>query len=286
MNVRTAAMSSVNVPPPASHRPNLMRRLVLLMLLVSAAALGVSILIRELPYFTVPIWREAFGAVALGLVAGLGARMTLRRRHGFVQLIAAVAALILGLSLLGYFTGWRSGLGPLHFGRSEVDWYDLARLVLGSLAAGLALAVGRRRVPRIVHPPAVTPPRQAVRSGLRWRPAGRALKGLLSRWTGAHPRPLRVNGRSGRTAGSSGAPRSGVALRPGATPKAPVKPKRRGLIRRRPRVRLALVEEHRCPYCLDLVRRSDPRGVRECEVCHTMHHADCWAITGTCQVPH
>jgi hypothetical protein len=47
-----------------------------------------------------------------------------------------------------------------------------------------------------------------------------------------------------------------------------------------------VVEEHRCPYCLDAVARTDPRGVKECEVCHTLHHADCWAITGICQVPH
>jgi hypothetical protein len=26
--------------------------------------------------------------------------------------------------------------------------------------------------------------------------------------------------------------------------------------------------------------------VVECEICHTLHHADCWAITGACQVPH
>jgi len=24
----------------------------------------------------------------------------------------------------------------------------------------------------------------------------------------------------------------------------------------------------------------------ECPICHTMHHKDCWDITGTCQVPH
>jgi hypothetical protein len=26
--------------------------------------------------------------------------------------------------------------------------------------------------------------------------------------------------------------------------------------------------------------------VKKCEVCNTLHHADCWAITGMCQVPH
>jgi hypothetical protein len=44
--------------------------------------------------------------------------------------------------------------------------------------------------------------------------------------------------------------------------------------------------EHRCPYCLDLVEEHDPRGVKICPICHTYHHADCWAITGVCQVPH
>lgn len=44
--------------------------------------------------------------------------------------------------------------------------------------------------------------------------------------------------------------------------------------------------EDRCPYCFDIVKRNDPRGVKVCEVCGTPHHADCWAVTGKCQVPH
>jgi ribosomal protein L37AE/L43A len=51
-------------------------------------------------------------------------------------------------------------------------------------------------------------------------------------------------------------------------------------------VRLIGKEEHRCPYCLEEVLPRDPRGVRVCPICHTHHHADCWAVTGTCQVPH
>jgi hypothetical protein len=71
--------------------------------------------------------------------------------------------------------------------------------------------------------------------------------------------------------------------------KQPARPKpgrSRGGFRRKPQVQLAVIEDHRCPYCLDPVLRTDPRGVKECEVCHTLHHADCWAITGVCQVPH
>jgi len=59
-----------------------------------------------------------------------------------------------------------------------------------------------------------------------------------------------------------------------------------GILRSKPHVRLAPHEQHRCPYCLEEVRRHDPRGSIECPVCHTFHHKDCWDITGTCQVPH
>jgi hypothetical protein len=65
-----------------------------------------------------------------------------------------------------------------------------------------------------------------------------------------------------------------------------IRPKKKRLSRRKPKIQFALVEEHRCPYCLDAVSRNDPRGVKECDVCHTLHHADCWSITGVCQVPH
>ena len=41
-----------------------------------------------------------------------------------------------------------------------------------------------------------------------------------------------------------------------------------------------------CPYCLEQVLPNDPRGVVTCEICGTPHHADCWAITGKCEVPH
>lgn len=51
-------------------------------------------------------------------------------------------------------------------------------------------------------------------------------------------------------------------------------------------VKLVGVEEHRCPYCLELVEEGDGRGVVVCPICHTYHHADCWEVTGTCQVPH
>ena len=44
--------------------------------------------------------------------------------------------------------------------------------------------------------------------------------------------------------------------------------------------------QHSCPYCLEEIIKNDPRGVRVCPDCKTKHHADCWAMTGMCQVPH
>jgi hypothetical protein len=51
-------------------------------------------------------------------------------------------------------------------------------------------------------------------------------------------------------------------------------------------VKLVGAEEHNCPYCLEVVTRKDPRGLKICSTCKTWHHADCWAEAGECQVPH
>ncbi len=73
--------------------------------------------------------------------------------------------------------------------------------------------------------------------------------------------------------------------------KTPLKVKKPKAIKKRVRrkwtsIRLKTKVEHRCPYCLEIVDPRDPRGVVECSTCHTLHHADCWGVTGTCQVPH
>ena len=54
----------------------------------------------------------------------------------------------------------------------------------------------------------------------------------------------------------------------------------------KPEIKFVGKEEHTCPYCLDPVEDHDPRGVKICSICKTRHHADCWGITGACQIPH
>ena len=58
------------------------------------------------------------------------------------------------------------------------------------------------------------------------------------------------------------------------------------LLNRKQPVKFVGAEEHRCPYCLETVAYNDPRGVEVCPICQTHHHADCWEVTGVCQVPH
>lgn len=64
------------------------------------------------------------------------------------------------------------------------------------------------------------------------------------------------------------------------------KPKVTNPKKTRTNIRLTSTVEHRCPFCLEPVEKKDARGVKVCPICHTHHHADCWEVTGTCQVPH
>ena len=51
-------------------------------------------------------------------------------------------------------------------------------------------------------------------------------------------------------------------------------------------IKLVGEEVHNCPYCLEPVSKNDSRGLKNCPICKTWHHADCWNAAGECQVPH
>jgi hypothetical protein len=61
-------------------------------------------------------------------------------------------------------------------------------------------------------------------------------------------------------------------------------PLRWRLLPRRSNIHLGGEATTVCPYCLDEVAEGQSKVV--CDVCGTAHHADCWEITGKCQVPH
>lgn len=275
MALRTAVMNPADVSPRIRRPRHLFRKLVLLLLLTAAYALGLVMLFLKVSWFP----RILFGLFAdctVAVVAGFGARLLLSNRHWFIRSIAATVLPVTGLAILGYFSDWEIGIDVMALSRGYVSWADLTHLVVGITASWAALWAWYRPAPREVetstnveqvYPVAVQPRR--VEPPRSWF---------------LQPR-LRIGSGADLRSGNGSRPSARARLK--LVTRQPTRPKkRRSSMLHRSHVQLALVEEHRCPYCLELVSRTDPGGVKECEVCHTLHHADCWAITGVCQVPH
>lgn len=321
MAMRAATMSSIgpmDTPATVQGSDSLFRKLVLLLLLIGAAVLWIVVWFRQDPDF--PLLPSTFFVDAsLGLVAGFGARLVLRNRDGFIRYSIAILIAVIGMYMIGVLTNWVLGIGPILFEEkfaeqlreikfdrnffnqigslgigsrvlfdfSKLDWADSAHLAVTLVMTVLSMQAWRRRTVTATYSPApmqepveampmyeVSPAPRPQRSR-RISPNGRAhvRSGNSSARLMPSPQPrLRSNNRT----------RNGVKR----VKEPVVRPKKKRLFQRKPKIQFALVEEHRCPYCLDPVSRNDPRGVKECEVCHTLHHADCWAITGVCQVPH
>jgi hypothetical protein len=221
---------------------------------------------------------EIFAVSAIGLGAGLGTRLALTKWNWMIQLCFTLACLVLGLYGLGFLTGWRIGLAPLEFWRDRVDYREAVQLGGGALTALMVLSAWRRTNVR------------TYQSYNRTGSDGRSAIAVSGSYQPVPRTPSRAGG-GGRVSGrgravSRPSPSAGrlVVSRPSKKSKA--RSGRRGVFRRKPEVQFSVYEEHKCPYCLDDVKRNDPRGVKECPVCHTLHHADCWSITGMCQVPH
>ncbi len=268
----------IPTPPPPPHS-DLPRKLAVLFLLAMAAALGIVLLFR-VGYPTAYLNLLLLDSGLLGLVTGFGARFVLKKRSAGMRLLTAFATLIVGLTVLGFFTNWQFGFSLYFLRGGRFDWAGLIQLVFGMLAAALALFAWRRPEPVIVtslaeqEPP--TEPTVIV-ADPEPLPAPTRVKTPRAR--------LSTTGKKPRTSTSS-KPRTRTKVQSGAQTKAKSAASTSKRRTRKADVQFANAEEHRCPYCLELVQPNDPRGVVECDICHALHHADCWAITGACQVPH
>jgi hypothetical protein len=275
MALRAAAMNPAGVSPQIRKPRHLMRKLVLLVLLTSAYALGLVLLLTKVTWFPLILF-SYLADCTVAVVSGFGARLLLSKRNWFIRSITASVTPLVGLAILGYFSDWKIGIDVIALSGGYVSWQDLIHLVLGITASWAALWAWHRPTPRDVetstddepHGPVVIPEPRRTRHPRSWS---------------LQPR-LRIGTEAGTHSGNGSRPSVRPRLR--LITRQPPRPNRRSPLAHRPHVQLALVEEHRCPYCLEPVSRNDPGGVKECEVCHTLHHADCWAITGMCQVPH
>jgi len=283
MALRTSTMNmpySDQSSAPEQERYNLPRKLVILLLLVAASSLWLYILFHERRIGYGKTVQEIAAGIVIAIVAGLGAQLILSQRDGLFRFVAAMAADVAGVYLLGFISDGKYGISKFGWLPHSMDYDGLNLIGIGLLIIALISLLFRRT--KIV---VIPEPIQAVSSlgesdssnFIQVEPAnsisisdpvrpGAAWSRFLT------PGSLEQSRSNGHRAGR---------IRPMKA--APViAPKRRRS--RKARVQLALVEEHRCPYCLETVTRTEPHV--ECTVCHTLHHKDCWDITGTCQVPH
>ena len=275
MALRTAAMNPADISPRIRRPRHLARKLMLLSLLTAAYALGLVMLFQKVSWFPLILF-SYFATSTVSIIAGFGTRLLLSNRHWLIRSMVATIMPLAGLAILGYFSDWEIGVHVLALARGYVSWPDLIHLITGITASWAALwAWYRPTLDDAEFSTGVGPVRQVV------VPQSHRVR---------HPRSWSLQPRS--RIGSGTSIRSGNGSRPSVhsrlrlVTRQPTRPKRKSSSLHRPHVQLAVVEEHRCPYCLETVSRNDPGGVVECEVCHSLHHADCWAITGTCQVPH
>lgn len=326
MAMRVAAMNPFHPaesPQVVRESDSLLRKLVLLLLLISAAALWIVIWFRQDPDFPL-LLSTFFTDASLGLVAGFGSRIFLRRRDAFARYAVAIAVMVAGMYLIGALTHWVLGVGPIRleerfaeqigevrlngdlgsqirrlgigsrvlFDFSALDWADPLHLAVSLTMTLLALSAWHRAQPSVPEPveveiapmPVPAAPRIRTRRGRRSSSASHA-QARVRRIHTADPSARPTLAIAPRILSGNG---SRPALRHAATKvrEPTLRPRKKRVSRRKPKIQFAMVEEHRCPYCLETVLQHDPRGVKECNVCHTWHHADCWSITGMCQVPH
>jgi len=225
--------------------------LIVVFLVGMFGGIGLAFVVRANQTIVPQVLRAATSA-ALGVLTGLTARRALRGRSGVLRAAAALAALGVALYFLGWFSGERAGLALPRAVLPAPDWEGLLQILLGALSALAALRAW---------------PGPSAQAQVAAR--ARAQAGA----TGTRPRVTRK--------------RRTIARRPPLRTRLTSWVSQRSMLARRGhRIRLVGAEEHRCPYCLELVDGRDPRGVVVCRVCHTRHHGDCWAVTGECQVPH
>jgi hypothetical protein len=299
MAMRNPTMSIYNSDED-SKRWHLVRRVTLLFLLVIALSLGLVILFRQKGNTPLLLF-NILSDVSLGLFIGLGTRVVLRHRHWLIQGVASTAMVLIGLAVLGYFTDWKSGIGPfqaglvkvnwldwvhislklpLEFERGSMDLLDLAHMLIGIDTSWIALRAWKRSA-RFSTQVSQSAPR--VRSRAR---AAAPRAAVSSNVSVVNVRSAAVSNARQKVNKRKSTMRPVISMRT-ADPR-PSRSRKRAWnpLGRKPAVQLAVYEEHRCPYCLEIVTRDDPRGSVECQVCHALHHKDCWDITGTCQVPH
>ena len=238
----------------------------------------------------------------VGLLSGFSARRFLTGHTRILQLLAALISTALSLAALFLLSAGFLGINLLSKSNSP-DWQGLIQFGLAALGALLVINAFRSS-PDLEEIPAPAPrPRTSIPQSRpdkkRWLPRLKlpSRKKTITRYSSGvseKKKPPSVQKSPGKNAAPTLAiPKKTIKTSPPqklsvvAPPKPKTKKPTRGKKKKtKKEIKFIGVEEHICPYCLDPVEDHDPRGVKICPICKTHHHADCWGITGACQIPH
>jgi hypothetical protein len=235
--------------------------------------LGLGFLQANVSQLTVPVPPLALaltGAGVMGLLFGLTAHLTLRGRTEALKLLVVLLALLVWMTVAEATYAVWTGLRPLEYLAGADNWIEMGQLAIGCLGAIVGGLARRRTSPA---EGALAPQRRREtaapvrRTRRRRQPTATPQRAASQRRPAARVRERRVL--------------SLPQLR------LPTRTRRRPLpVRKSSGLKVIAKAEDRCPYCLDVIKKNDPRGVVFCEICETPHHADCWEAGGKCQVPH
>ena len=291
-------------------------KVILAAVLTAVSGLGMLYVYQVAPTFT---GVGVAWLAALGVAAGLFSRIVLMKHTGALRFTSALFSVVVGLWAADWITQGVIGFEILDFSHPFPDVVSLTELGIGWLGAVLTLRAWKKKPAKAVPQPEVRPepapkpvpaPRPAStkvqpvhirlagaaeKTQRRFRTAFAAFIGKITNWPVSRANlPVRLNLGSRVASEPAGhhmvipspSPRQSVAVSP-APPK-PVAPKqiRKRKQKKDDKVKLVGAESHRCPFCLEDIDQNDPRGVKICPVCKTYHHADCWDVTGMCQIPH
>src|SRR5512133_1855607 len=111
MSIRAATMS--NSYSSTTHRSSFFQKLVIVLLFASGIASFMALFEtyqKNLSLF----WMTILAVLSVGLASGSASRMAFYQWSGFVRFIVILLVLPVGMFVLGIFTNWQMGIGPLN----------------------------------------------------------------------------------------------------------------------------------------------------------------------------
>src|SRR5690349_7828903 len=139
MSASSATMSHSYSSTSAPRRTGFLRRLIVFVLFV-AGILGMLVLLNFYQTNLSEVWMSVFAILGVGLASGSGARLLFYKWPGFIRFLLMVLVLFPAMFVLGIYTNWKIGIGPLNpWFEGDIDPYELIQLGGAFLVACIAL---------------------------------------------------------------------------------------------------------------------------------------------------